>query len=79
MKNALGALLICLVSLLVPPEQRGRVPTRRRSAVRLRSRGPADRHVPLQVQADEADPNVQRSQAHHLLQIQHSKCQFFSD
>ena len=33
---------------------------------------PADRNVQIQVQADETDQNVQRSQTSHLLQIQHS-------
>ena len=40
-------------------------------SVHLCSRGPADRHVPLQVQADETDPHVQGSQASHLLPLQH--------
>lgn len=41
------------------------------STVHLCPCGTADRHVPLQVQAHEADTHVQRSQASHLLQIQH--------
>lgn len=53
----------------VPFEQRGLVPTGRRAAVHLRSRGTADRDVPLQVQADEADPDVQGSQALDLLPV----------
>jgi PROCN (NUC071) domain len=40
-------------------------------AVHLRARRPADGHVPLQVQAHAADPDVQGPQAPHLLPLQH--------
>ena len=49
----------------------------RRTAVHLCPCGSADRHVPLQVQADEADPYVQGPQAPHLLQVQHCECFLF--
>lgn len=55
----------------VPPGQRGRLPAGGRAAVHPVPRGPADRHVPLQVQADAADPDVQGPQARHLLPLQH--------
>ena len=42
-----------------------------RSSVHLCARRPADGHVPLQVQVDEADPHVQRPQAPALLPLQH--------
>ncbi len=32
---------------------------------------PCSRHVPVQVQADEADPHVQRPEARDLLPLQH--------
>ena len=51
--------------------QRGRLPAGRRSAVHIRPRGPAHRHVPLQVPAHAPDPNVQRHQAPDLLPLQH--------
>ena len=66
---------MCLFS--VPLEQRRRVPTCRRPSVRLCPRRPVDGHVPLQVQADEADQDVQGSQTRHLLQIQHSEFAIF--
>lgn len=53
----------------VQAEQRGLVPARRRPAVHIRPRRPAHRHVQIQVQADEADTDVQGLEASHLLQI----------
>lgn len=43
----------------VPPGQRRRLPASGRPAVRLRPRGAAHRHVPLQVPPDAPDPDVQ--------------------
>ena len=48
-------------------------PAGRRDPVHVCSCGAADGDVPVQVQADEADPHVQGHQACHLLSFQHSK------
>ena len=48
-------------------------PAGRRDPVHVCSCGAADGNVPLQVQADEADPHVQGHQACHLLPFQHGK------
>ena len=49
----------------------GRLSTCRRHPVHIRARGPTHRHVPLQVQAHEADPHVQGPEAPGLLPLQH--------
>lgn len=49
------------------------LPVGRRDPVHVCSRGAADGDVSLQVQADEADPDVQGPQTRHLLPFQHSK------
>ena len=59
----------------VSPGQRGCLSAVRWPAVHLCPCWSADGHVPLQVQADEADSHVQGHQASHLLQIQHSELQ----
>jgi len=40
-----------------------------RTSVHICTRWPADWHVPLQVQTDEADSHVQGPQTYHLLSI----------
>mmetsp|Transcript_19442 Transcript_19442/g.63360 ORF Transcript_19442/g.63360 Transcript_19442/m.63360 type:complete len:256 (+) Transcript_19442:1842-2609(+) len=55
----------------VPAGQHRRLPAGRRPAVHLRPRGPAHRHVPVQVPADASDPHVQGPEAPDLLQVQH--------
>lgn len=42
-------------------------------AVHLCPRGAAEGHVPVQIQADAADKNVQGPEASHLLPLQHGK------
>ena len=43
-------------------------------AVYFLPRGTADGYLQVQVQADEADPHVQRPQTRHLLPLQHWRC-----
>ena len=58
-----------LVLSRVQAGQRGCLPVSGWPAVHIQSRGSADRHVPLQVPPDEADPHVQGPEAPHLLQV----------
>jgi len=51
----------------------------RRPSVHICTRRPADRHVPLQVQADETDSHVQGPETRHLLPLQHREFNTTSD